>query len=144
MISRTQYQTFVYPYHQTLIRRLRERGVLVTVHICGNITNRLDLIVESGAHIVSVDYKVALRDASAATAGRAAFAGNLNPVAVMQQSTPEQVAAVAQAALASVGQDGNYILMPGCDLPPTTPLENVLALIETRPAPGAMRRRLRR
>ena len=131
MISRTQYQTFVFPYQQALIRRLRERGVLVTVHICGNITNRLDLIVEAGAHIVSVDYKVNLHDAKAATAGRAAFAGNLNPVAIMQQSTPEGVACAAQAALSAVGQDGNYILMPGCDLPPTTPIENVLALMET-------------
>jgi uroporphyrinogen decarboxylase len=131
MISREQFQTFVFPYQRELIRRLRERGVLVTVHICGNITNRLDLIVEAGAHIVSVDYKVDLHDAKAATAGRAAFAGNLNPVAIMQQSTPEGVVAAAQAALASVGQDGNYILMPGCDIPPTTPIENVQALIET-------------
>ncbi len=128
MISRGQFERFVYPHLSTLIKRLHEVGALVAVHICGNITNRLDLLVKSGADLISVDYKVDLRQVKSVVGRHPAFAGNLNPVAVMQQATPDQVTRLAREAIAEVGEDGNYVLMPGCDIPPSVPLENIQAM----------------
>ena len=128
MISRRQFETFVMPYHKALIARLHALGLLVLVHICGNTTSRIDLMINSGADIVSVDYKVDLQFVKAVVDERAAFAGNLDPVALLVQGTPSQIFAAATDLLDTVGGDGNYLLMPGCDLAPTTPLANVLAL----------------
>jgi uroporphyrinogen decarboxylase len=55
----------------------------------------------------------------------------MNPVAVMQKETPEGVAAASRAAVAKAGVDGGYILMPGCDIPPTVPIENVKTMVDT-------------
>jgi uroporphyrinogen decarboxylase len=137
LISRDQFFEFSFPYLKRVANRIRARGVWVIVHICGNTTNRLDLIPEAGAQIMSVDYKVDLSDARRGLGGRIAFAGNMNPVAVMQKQTAAGVAAACRDAIGRAGIAGGYILMPGCDIPPSVPIENVRSMVETAHAhPG--------
>ena len=62
---------------------------------------------------------------------RIAFAGNMNPVAVMLKETPAGVAAACRQAIAAAGAAEGYILLPGCDIPPSTPIENVKAMVDT-------------
>jgi len=131
LISREQFIEFSFPYLKRVADRIRARGIWVTVHICGNTTNRLDRIPEAGAHIMSVDYKVSLSDARRILDGKIAFAGNLNPVAIMQKETVQGVAAASHDAIGKAGVTGGYILMPGCDIPPSVPVENVRTMVET-------------
>jgi len=131
LISRDQFIEFPFPYLKRVADRIRARGIWVTVHICGNTTNRLDRIPEAGAHIMSVDYKVNLSDARRILDGKIAFAGNLNPVAIMQKETVQGVAAASRDAISKAGVTGGYILMPGCDIPPSVPVENVRTMVET-------------
>jgi uroporphyrinogen decarboxylase len=129
LISRTQFESFALPYLKKAVAALKERGLKVIVHICGNVTTRLDLLALSGADLISVDYKVDLSLVRKATNGRLAFSGNLNPVAVMQAAMPEGVREAAKAALEKAGPEPGYMFMPGCDVPPSTPLENIRALL---------------
>ncbi len=132
LISRDQFAEFSLPYLSRVARRIRARGVWVLVHICGNTTNRIDLIPGSGAQIMSIDFKVGLSDARRILGGKIAFAGNLNPVTIMQKETAAGIAAAGREAFAQAsGATGGYILMPGCDIPPSVPFENVRALVET-------------
>jgi uroporphyrinogen decarboxylase len=132
LISRNQFADFALPYLRRVAERIRERGVWVLVHICGNTTNRLDLVAETGAQIISIDYKVDLSRAREILGGRLAFAGNLNPVAIMQKESPEGVAAASHEAIRkAAGAEGGYLLMPGCDIPPSVPFENVKSMVET-------------
>jgi uroporphyrinogen decarboxylase len=131
MISRRQFEEFVLPYQRQVVQRLKARGAEVLIHICGDVTDRLDLIPATGAGILSVDYKVDLARAAAALNGRMAFAGHMNPVAVMLASTPEEVAAACRACIGQAGPDSSHILMPGCDIPPGVPLENIRAMVDT-------------
>lgn len=130
LISRSQFIEFALPYLKKLADKIKARGVWVVVHICGNTTNRLDQIPLAGVHIMSVDYKVNLADARRILGGKIAFAGNMNPVAVMQKETPDGVAATCRAAIEKAGAAPGYILMPGCDIPPSVPLENVKTMVE--------------
>ena len=130
LISRDQFIEFSFPYLKRVAEKIRARGVWVTVHICGNTTNRLDRIPEAGAQIMSVDYKVSLSDARRILDGKIAFAGNLNPVAIMQKETVRGVIAASRDAIGKAGATGGYILMPGCDIPPGVPVENVRAMVE--------------
>lgn len=43
--------------------------------------------------------------------------------------TPEQVYETCSKLGEIAGTDGGYVMMPGCDLPPAAPLENVLAMV---------------
>lgn len=131
LISREQFIEFSLPYLKKVGDRVKARDVWLVVHICGNTTNRLDQIPLAGADIMSVDYKVDLSEVRRMLGGKIAFAGNMNPVAVMQKETPEGVAAASRAAVAKAGTGGGYILMPGCDIPPTVPIENVKTMVET-------------
>jgi uroporphyrinogen decarboxylase len=131
LISREQFFEFALPALKKVADRIRARGVWVTVHICGNTTNRLDLLPQAGAQIMSVDFKVNLADARRVLGGKIAFAGNLNPVSIMQKQTVEGVAAASREAISKAGVAGGYILMPGCDIPPSVPIENVKTMVES-------------
>jgi uroporphyrinogen decarboxylase len=131
LISREQFTEFSLPYLKQLTEKLKAKGVWVLIHICGNTTNRLDRIIETKADIMSVDYKVDLSIARKNLDKRIVLAGNLNPVNIMQKETPEGVSRASREAYEKAGKNGGYLLMPGCDIPPSVPLENVRAMIET-------------
>jgi len=131
LISRPQFERFVIPYLETTIARLKERGALICLHICGNITGRLDLIPQSGADLLSVDYKVELGRVKEVLGGIIAFSGNMNPVGIMQNAIPAEVSAACRDCLTKAGGAAGYILMPGCDIPPGVPLTNLQAMVET-------------
>jgi Uroporphyrinogen-III decarboxylase len=131
LISREQFREFSLPYLKTATEKLTKRGAKVIIHICGNITNRLDLIPETGAKSISLDYKVDLAEARELIGNKIAFSGNMNPVAIMQNATPAGVRISCRTCIEKAGKDSSYILMPGCDIPPAVPLENIQAMVET-------------
>ena len=91
LISRSHFELFVLPVLQEIFQALRARGVLTALHVCGNTTSRLDLLAQCGADLVSLDYKADIAKAREAFDGKAAFAGNLNPVEVMKDLTPQEI-----------------------------------------------------
>lgn len=126
LISLSHFEEFVAPYLTKLITRLKARGAFITLHICGNITNRIALAPDLGVDLLSVDYKVDLKEALSALNGRIALAGNVNPV-LLKESSVKEVARAAAACIKAAGNKDNYILMPGCDIPAGVPLENIKA-----------------
>jgi uroporphyrinogen decarboxylase len=130
MISRKHFAAFVLPALASFLGRLKELKVYNLLHICGNITNRLDLIPDTGVDVLSVDYKVDLKKVKSVVGTKIAFAGNVNPADLLQQGTPEGVIEASNQCIIDAGHDGNFILMPGCDIPPSVPLENIGAFFE--------------
>ncbi|MEA4924582.1 MAG: uroporphyrinogen decarboxylase family protein [Syntrophomonadaceae bacterium] len=130
LISRQQFAEFSVPYLQQVVSKIKARGVIPFIHICGNITNRLDLIPATGVEILSLDYKVPLAKAGEILGSQIAFAGNMNPVAVMQNAKAEEVARICTECIKAAG-NSSYILMPGCDIPPAVPIENIKAMVNT-------------
>lgn len=130
MISRRHFENFVYPYLQNAIKEIKKEGALVTLHICGNITNRLDLVAETGVDLLSVDYKVDLEVAKEIVGEKTTLAGNVNPV-LLQKGSLQEVGAAAKSCLEKAAAQGRYVLMPGCDIPPSVPLENIHTFFET-------------
>jgi len=57
--------------------------------------------------------------------------GNLDPSGVFSEGTPEYVEEMARNLLEKVGSYKNFVLASGCDLSPTTPLENIHAFYKT-------------
>jgi uroporphyrinogen decarboxylase len=62
---------------------------------------------------------------------RICIAGNIDPVRVLRFGSVEQVRAATLACLSAGAPGGGFVLHPGCDVPQGTPLENMLAFIET-------------
>jgi uroporphyrinogen decarboxylase len=131
LISREHFRDFAVPYTAKILKRIKGSGALTLLHICGDITDCLDLIPGIAADVLSVDYKVDLARVRETVGPHMAFAGNINPAGVLVDASPAEVAAVSRACIEKAGRDGNYILMPGCDLSTSVPVENVRAMIET-------------
>jgi uroporphyrinogen decarboxylase len=130
MISRKHFERFVMPAVRRFMDRLKGLKAINLLHICGNITNRLDLIPDMGVDVLSVDYKVDLKKVREAAGTRIAFAGNVNPADILQAGTADDVTDASHRCIEAGGEDGNFILMPGCDIPPTVPIGNIRAFFD--------------
>lgn len=119
------YRQYGKPYEKRLIDAIRQEGALAKLHICGDISPLLDDINEIRPHIVDVDWMVNWGDACRRLS-HCSPNGNFDPVAVMLQGTPEDVARAVDASL----EEGNRrsMVSAGCEIPPGTPRENLLAV----------------
>lgn len=126
LISPEQYEEFVFPYESRLIQAIHEAGAQVKLHICGNTTKLIPQMVRTGANVVDIDWMVDMEMALTEAGGRCAIAGNFDPVRTLKNGTPEAIRAEADRLIALAG-GRPFILQPGCEAPPGTALENVLA-----------------
>lgn len=125
LLSPHQFREFVQPYEIKLIEAIHGAGAKVKLHICGNTTKLLHLMVETGADIIDVDWMVDLEAALPAADGRCVIAGNLDPVRIIRNGTPDLVRREVDTVLETAA-GRPFILQPGCEVPPGTPIENLL------------------
>ncbi len=128
-VSRAHFMHFVLPYLQDIIGWAKAQDALVLLHICGMLQDKLDLLAETGANCVCLDARVNLKRAKEMFAGKVCVAGNIDPVGVLDHHTAKEVEASARECLLAGAPGGGFILMPGCDLPPTVTLDNVRAML---------------
>jgi uroporphyrinogen decarboxylase len=130
LISKKQFETFALPYLKKFTDWAKSRNAHTLVHICGNTTDRLDLFPQSGASCISLDHKTDIAKAKDTLHGKMCFAGNIDPVNVMLQGTVQDVEAACTRVIETAGTEGGFVLMPGCDIPPTVPYENIQKFIQ--------------
>ncbi len=101
------------------------------MHICGNSTHILPAMAKSGAAVLEIDHLVSLDEACRLVPDDVALWGNLDPVSVLCNGTPEAVEQAAAAAVAAVKTHGRrrFVLSSGCALAPGTPAENIAAMV---------------
>jgi MtaA/CmuA family methyltransferase len=125
LISPNQYKEFVLPLEKKLFDAIHQAGGAVKLHICGNINNHLEFMAESGADIIDLDWMVPIEQTRELLGPDVTLCGNFDPAAVLLQSTPEKIAEAARECIEAGGE--RFILMPGCEVPPATPEENIRA-----------------
>jgi uroporphyrinogen decarboxylase len=130
LISKKQFVDFALPALKKFVKNMNKRGAKTLLHICGNTSDKLDEIASSQAACFSLDHKVDLAMAKKELKRKICIAGNVNPVAVLNNGTPEDVKKAAEDCIEKASKGGGYILMPGCDIPPTVPLDNIRAFID--------------
>ncbi len=132
LISRKHFERFALKPLQKVISALHAKGARVLLHICGDTTDKLDLLIYTGADCISLDQRVPLAEAKRVfTEKKRCLAGNVDPIHVLNVGTPEKVREECENALTIGASGGGFILVPGCDIPPTTPLENIQMLMKT-------------
>lgn len=122
------YEELVWPYEKRLVDSLHGLGTHVRLHICGNtrrLVNRMGLL---GCEIVDLDSMTPLAEARNAVGPDQILLGNINPVTVLRNGTPQTV----HAAIAQCHQDAGprYIVGAGCEVPRGTPDANLRALVD--------------
>lgn len=117
LISGKFFREFALPYEQRVTEAIRAHGAYSKLHICGNTTQSLPLMAESGASLVNIDSLVdfGLARKVFEQAG-VPFKGNADPVRDLLNATPEQAAAKGRDLIRRA-KGAAFMLSAGCEIP---------------------------
>jgi MtaA/CmuA family methyltransferase len=128
LIGPQLYEEFVWPYEKRLIDGVHEMGAAVRLHICGNTRDILEGIGRLGCEIVDLDYMVPVSQARQKMGQSQVICGNIDPVVVLQDSSPEQIHNAIEQCHKEAGS--NFIVGAGCEVTRNTPPENLHVLTD--------------
>ena len=131
LISPKHFEKFCLPAYQKFCHHFRDEDILIYIHICGNSDPILEMMADTGAHVVEpLDPLggVSVADAKRRIGDRVALMGGVNTL-TLAHGTPEEVRAEAIQKCQEGGPYG-YVLAAGDMVPPETPLENLQAMVD--------------
>ncbi len=120
------YDEFVWPAHQRLVAGVHSLGVPVRLHICGNTRPILAQLGRLGCEMIDLDFLAPVDEGRAKMGPEQVLAGNIDPVRVLRDATPEGVTAAIAECHRQAGP--RYIVAAGCEVTRDTPPENLRAL----------------
>jgi uroporphyrinogen decarboxylase len=129
-IGEDQFKHFVAPYARQIFSHIRKKGALSSFFVCGHGQQNIAAMCACEPDNISVDENIPL-DYVREVCGESgvSFGGNLQLTSVLLLGKPVDAQRNAVACM-DVGGDRGYILSPGCDLPYSTPPENIAAITE--------------
>jgi uroporphyrinogen-III decarboxylase len=126
LVGPALYDQFVWPYEKKLVDGLHAMGARVRLHICGRTRRLFEGMGRLGCEIVDLDFPAPVAEARLRMGPGQVLLGNIDPVKVLRDGTPESVTAAIAACHADAG--GRYIVGAGCEVVRETPEANVTAL----------------
>ncbi len=120
------YEQFVWPFEKRLVEELHAMGTRVRLHICGNICPLLEKIGKLECDIVDLDFMVPVDQARKAMGPDQVLLGNLDPVRVVKNGSPESIMAAIGECHRQAGP--RFVVGAGCEIPRGTSPENLQAL----------------
>ena len=139
MISPRHYRRYPWEHERRMVTELKEHGIILHVHICGNTERITDDFIATGAQVLEIDHKTDAARTKAAALGRTCLLGNID-TNLLAFGTPGEVDAACRELIDICKPGGGFILGPGCAIAPTTPADNVHALVESARRYGTYRR----
>ena len=128
-ISTENYQELVKERHRELFAYIQSLGAKVKLHICGDITHLLEDVAELKPDIVDVDWMVDMDLAHEVLGPDIIRCGNLDPVSVIQDKSPEAIFEETRA-LCLKERGRGFILSGGCEITVNTPGAHLKAMQE--------------
>ncbi|MFR7442645.1 MAG: uroporphyrinogen decarboxylase family protein [Sellimonas intestinalis] len=122
IISKKQFQDLVLPYLSETVEAMNRFQGGTGIHICGKTKDRWDAIVESGISSFSIDNCENMEELKDAYGTRIGISGNVEPVDVLKNGTPEMIRqSVIRCLSQAVDNPKGFTLCPGCTTPVLTP-----------------------
>lgn len=123
------YRERILPHVARLVGEAKALGVPVILYVNG-CCHLLEVMADSGADVLGIDWRVDPREAIARVGGRVGLQGNLDPCTLF--APPDVVRAQARRTLdAFAGKGRGYVFNLGSGVLPKTPLDSVQALWDT-------------
>jgi uroporphyrinogen decarboxylase len=129
LLTTEAYARFSLAYIRTVLERVRQStgAVTPTIVFTKGGGQWLERIADTGCSAIGVDWTTDIAAARARVGARVALQGNLDPLALL--ATPEVVCAQAAAVLDAAGTSPGFIFNLGHGIVPSTPPDNVAALV---------------
>ncbi len=135
-ISPAQYRRFNLPYLQQLTAAIRRAGMYGIYYYCGNPNDRLELLLESGAHALALEeskkgFDIDVAEIAAKVDGRMALLGNLDAMVLLERGPVSAIRTeVARQLSAGRRNSGRFIIGIGSPVTPDTPLAHLRAVAD--------------
>ena len=126
-LSADDYRRFALPYTQTIIEKVRKTGKPTILYVNGS-HHLLPLMGESGADVLSVDWRTSLETARKRLDAHKAVQGNLDPTALFGNT--DKVFQRTRRMIESWSGNSGYIANLGHGILPKTPVENATAFVQ--------------
>ncbi len=117
-------------YVRKIVNAVQDKRFSIVLHNCGNTGHCTEAMLQSGASALHFGNKADMVNALETCPSDLPVMGNIDPVGIMRQASPEQVYASVSELLDKTSSYGNFILSTGCDVPPRTPFENIKAFYQ--------------
>ncbi|MBR5849878.1 MAG: uroporphyrinogen decarboxylase family protein [Alistipes sp.] len=130
LLSNEDHQMYATPYIKQIVEAVQDDDFTVILHNCGNTGQCTGAMVESGAAAMHFGNLVDIPQALTEVPENILVMGNLDPVGVLKQATPEEVAAATTDLLEKTREAKNFVISTGCDLPPAVPEANIKAFFD--------------
>lgn len=125
LMSDADCMTFSSKYVKRIIDQLQDEQFMIVLHNCGNTGHCTKAMVATGAHGIHLGNKCDMKQIIEDAPEDILVMGNLDPVTVFKQATPDEVVTATTELLDKMKPYSNFVLSSGCDTPPHTPLENI-------------------
>lgn len=127
LLSDEDHMMYATPYVKQIVDAVQDDDFTVILHNCGNMGQCTHAMVECGARALHFGNLVDIPQALQEVPEEMLVMGNLDPVNVIQQATPEAVEAATTDLLEKTAGAKNFVISTGCDLPPAVPEANIEA-----------------
>ena len=131
MLSPDLAAEFSSPYVKQIIAEVQSDDFVVVYHNCGdNTILMIDSILSVGASAYHFGNAINMSDMMAHIPGDTVAFGNVSPAAQFRGGTPESIKAETKRILTECREYKNFVISSGCDIPPSSPWENIDAFFE--------------
>jgi uroporphyrinogen decarboxylase len=115
-------------YVKQIVDHVQDENFIVILHNCGNTVPLVNSMVSTGSAGFHFGNAVDMLDILPYIPSDRLVFGNLDPVGIIKNGTPEIIRAETLELLNKTASFKNFVLSSGCDVPPGTKIENIDAL----------------
>ena len=131
LLSNDDCLAFSSQYVKRIVDHVQDDTFIVILHNCGNQGHCTRAMVATGAAAYHFGNKCQMEQVIKDVPPTALAMGNLDPVSLFKDGTPEQMHEATLHLLEKMRPYPNFVLSSGCDTPPHTPIENINAFFES-------------
>lgn len=118
-------------YVKKIVETAQDEEFIVIYHNCGGSAVRMiSSIVGTGAAVLHFGNAVDMAEVMPQVPRHIPALGNIDPAGELREGTPESIRAAVTALLEKCGRWPNFMISSGCDIPPSTPWENIRAFFD--------------
>ena len=133
LMNPDDWRIFYKPAYEKLFRKVRDNGMKVFMHLCGNVTEIIPDLIEIGLDVLNPVQPQAMdiKELSDRFSGKLCFYGGIDVQGTMIHGTPEGVRKEINNLVDLFGRfNGGYICSTSHSIMPETPLDNIIAMFE--------------
>jgi uroporphyrinogen decarboxylase len=129
LISTAHYREFAFEPCRKVVAAFKDAGGLVFLHNSEESVPHLEILARLGVSAINVGPGIDIGRAKEIVKGKTCLMGNLEPISLLMNGTPGQVAAEAERIMRTGKADGGFMFNTGEMNPRDVPAANMRAMI---------------